>query len=376
MGPDLRIDSAITAALTVAVLPLAMLPALGVVVRRYGRLQAWPLVSAVGLLASASSLAAFTLFPLPADGQLDCTGVGLTDRWQLDPFAQLSQVARAVEHRGLLGALDGWMVRYAILNVLLFVPFGLFLHQITRWRGGAVVLMSAGTSLAIEITQGTGVYGMYPCPYRTLDLSDVLLNTLGGTVGLACSLLLARAAFASPTPLPDLDPPGRARRAIAVLVDVALVASLALATAATVQALLARSATLAAAQDRLGQPLIEVTIDVGAAALATLLPCLLSRDRATPGELLLNVAPAVVGTGERPPVPRLLARWATRWLPWALVPALLPAILLAEALVAWIRTDQRALSSVVSGTTTLSRPALAALRAPRVETALPLRDDA
>ncbi|SEJ66727.1 VanZ family protein [Demequina mangrovi] len=365
MGPDLRIDTAITAVLTVAVLPVAMLPALGVVVRRYGRLHAWPLVCAVALLGSASALAAFTLFPLPEPGTLDCSTAGMTDRWVLDPFAQLTQVVHAVERRGILSALDGWMVRFAVLNVLLFVPFGLFLHQVARWRVGRIAFVSAGTSLAIELTQGTGVFGMYPCPYRTLDLGDVLLNTAGGTLGALASVLLARASFASPVPVPDLDPPTRTRRAVAVLADVVLVAGLTLASAATVQAVIARSATLERAQEVVGAPWIEITIDVLAAAAATLLPMLLTRDRATPGELLLNVAPARLGSADPPPAGRLIARWATRWLPWALVPALLPAILLAEMLVAVARRDGRSLSSVVSGTATLTRPALAAMRARR-----------
>ncbi|WP_062518020.1 VanZ family protein [Demequina gelatinilytica] len=374
MGPDLRIDTAITAVLTVAVLPIAMLPALGVVVRRYGRLQPWPLVSAAGLLAAASSLAAFTLFPLPEPGRLDCTGVGLTDRWELDPFAQLRNVARAISHRGLADAFDGWMVRYAFLNVLLFIPFGLFLHQVTRWRGVRIVGIAAATSAAIELTQGTGVYGMYPCPYRTLDLGDVLLNTIGGAIGLAASVGIARLAFARPRPVPDLEPPSRARRALAVLVDVTLVVGLALATAATAQAIIARSDTLAHAQERIGMPWVEIAIDVTAAAAVTLVPSLIRRDRATLGELLLNVAPATVAGVGHPPARRMLARWATRWLPWALVPSLLPAILLAEALVAVTRKDGRSLSSLVSGTATLTRPALAELRAPRDDAPVPVRE--
>src|SRR5699024_12280953 len=43
-----------------------------------------------------------------------------------------------------------------------------------------------------EITQLTGVYGIYNCPYRIFDVDDLLLNSTGALVGfLLAPILLA-----------------------------------------------------------------------------------------------------------------------------------------------------------------------------------------
>jgi glycopeptide antibiotics resistance protein len=80
-------------------------------------------------------------------------------------------------------------------NVLLFVPFGLSLTlrgwRVPLWR---VTLVSVALSVAIELTQGLAGNG------RSADITDVLMNTLGGMCGWAlgrATLLLLAAAVQS-----------------------------------------------------------------------------------------------------------------------------------------------------------------------------------
>lgn len=40
-----------------------------------------------------------------------------------------------------------------------------------------------GTSLAIELTQLTGIWGYYDCAIRTFDAEDIFNNTLGAVLG-------------------------------------------------------------------------------------------------------------------------------------------------------------------------------------------------
>jgi glycopeptide antibiotics resistance protein len=75
-------------------------------------------------------------------------------------------------------------------NVLLFVPFGMALTlrswRVPVWR---VALVSAAFSVGIELTQGIAGNG------RSADITDVLMNTLGGICGWALGrglLLLLR----------------------------------------------------------------------------------------------------------------------------------------------------------------------------------------
>ncbi|WP_062290676.1 VanZ family protein [Demequina phytophila] len=363
MGPDLHVDTLITAVLVVALLPLAMLPALGATVRRYGRLPAWPLLSAIGLLGAASALAAFTVFPLPRPGQVTCTGEPFVSTWQLTPFASIAPIGDALARSGLIGALTGFAFLQVALNVVLFVPYGFFLHQVTRWRGRVVVLASAGTSLLVEITQGSAVFGLFPCPYRQFDVDDLLLNTAGGAVGLALSRVVARTAFANPAAAADLDAPGVTRRAAALLVDLLLVGTATFLTSAALLAVLTARASIEDARGALENPVTAILLGLASGAAMALLPSLLTRDRTTPGQLLLDLAPVAVDDGARPPAARILARWAVRWATWGIVPSLLPPLLVAELLTVIARRDRRSLSDLVSGTTMVTRTALRAERA-------------
>ena len=68
-------------------------------------------------------------------------------------------------------------------NILLTVPFGIYLRYYFECKWYQVLLFSFLLSLFFEITQLTGLYGIYPRPYRLFDVDDLILNALGGIVG-------------------------------------------------------------------------------------------------------------------------------------------------------------------------------------------------
>ncbi|KOR87647.1 VanZ family protein [Paenibacillus solani] len=70
-----------------------------------------------------------------------------------------------------------------VFNVLLVVPFGMFLRYYVRTSWKTCLAASFGLSLFFEITQVTGIYGFYDYPYRLFDVDDLLMNTLGGMIG-------------------------------------------------------------------------------------------------------------------------------------------------------------------------------------------------
>ena len=79
-----------------------------------------------------------------------------------------------------------------VLNVLLFVPLGYFVRVILH-RGVVVATVAGfGLSLLIEFTQKTGVWHLYSCAYRLFDVDDLIVNTLGATVGSLLSILVVR----------------------------------------------------------------------------------------------------------------------------------------------------------------------------------------
>jgi glycopeptide antibiotics resistance protein len=74
--------------------------------------------------------------------------------------------------------------RSAIGNIVAFAPLGLYLPLLRRdARVWANVLIIASTSIAVEVVQGTLGPG-------SSDIDDVILNTVGGLVGVLCFTLL------------------------------------------------------------------------------------------------------------------------------------------------------------------------------------------
>lgn len=71
----------------------------------------------------------------------------------------------------------------AAFNFILLLPLGVYLRYYFRRKWLSTVLITFGVSLFFEATQRTGIYGIYPCPYRIFDVDDLMLNTAGGAVG-------------------------------------------------------------------------------------------------------------------------------------------------------------------------------------------------
>lgn len=71
----------------------------------------------------------------------------------------------------------------AIFNIFMTIPFGIYLRYYFKFSFKKTVLFSFLLSLFFEITQLTGLYFIYPRPYRLFDIDDLILNTSGGILG-------------------------------------------------------------------------------------------------------------------------------------------------------------------------------------------------
>lgn len=72
-------------------------------------------------------------------------------------------------------------------NVVLFIPFGIYLGYYFKKSIKIVIFSSFLMSLFFEITQLTGLYGLFNRPYRIFDIDDLILNTFGGIIGFLVS---------------------------------------------------------------------------------------------------------------------------------------------------------------------------------------------
>ena len=125
---------------------------------------------------------------------------------------------------------ESWVRDVAILvfNVFLTVPLGFFLRYLFGLDLKKTIFAGFLTSVFYEVTQLTGIFFIYPRPYRIFDVDDLTINTLGAFIGYYCVPLLSRML---PTPFDDkhrLQQGSEAsffQRCIATLIDFCLVLS-------------------------------------------------------------------------------------------------------------------------------------------------------
>ena len=70
-----------------------------------------------------------------------------------------------------------------IFNIFMTIPFGMYLRYYFKCNFKKTLFISFILSLFFELTQLTGLYGLYPYPYRVFDVDDLIMNTLGGIIG-------------------------------------------------------------------------------------------------------------------------------------------------------------------------------------------------
>lgn len=80
-----------------------------------------------------------------------------------------------------------------VFNVVLTVPFGVYLRYYYKRPLWQVALFSFALSLFFELTQLSGLYGIYSRPYRLFDVDDLICNTTGGLIGGLLAPFIARA---------------------------------------------------------------------------------------------------------------------------------------------------------------------------------------
>jgi glycopeptide antibiotics resistance protein len=154
-------------------------------------------VIALVALAHVVVLANVALFPIPVDQGLhgdawtaSSAGGGLN----LVPFATIGPV--------LAGHASSPATRIAVLNLFVLAPAGIYLPALFRllrsWPGLVIVAFVGG--LSVEAAQ-LGISTILGVRYRTIDVDDVILNTIGIVVGwlvARAALILARAGSGSP----------------------------------------------------------------------------------------------------------------------------------------------------------------------------------
>jgi len=204
---------------------LLFVPVAAVQYRRDGRLGPGDLAVLVGGAVYGVALWTYTLLPLPDPGDYRCQHA------QTRVMAFVDDIREAAERAGYTGLgppgalLHNPAFLQLALNVALFVPLGVFVRLILHRGVLVAACLGLGVSLLIELTQLTGVWGLYPCAYRLFDVDDLIANTAGAIIGAFLSYPYAarrrRRLGAGAPSLPTRVTVGR--RLVSTLSDVLLV---------------------------------------------------------------------------------------------------------------------------------------------------------
>jgi Glycopeptide antibiotics resistance protein len=129
----------------------------------------------------AAALFVYTFVPLPTDGAAWCAAHHVGHNFH--PFQFVDDIRRETAGLTLTQTLESFVFLQVFFNIVLFIPFGAFMR---RYFGRSILvstLAGFATSVFIETSQYTGIFGIYPCSIRVGDVDDVITNTAGALLG-------------------------------------------------------------------------------------------------------------------------------------------------------------------------------------------------
>lgn len=131
------------------------------------------------------------ILPLPEVSEVS-SSVGM----ELKPFRFIGDIINNspldIKDPGTyLSALSEPHLYQVLYNLILLLPLGVYLRYYFGKKFISTTLIVFLVSLFFEVTQLTGLYGIYPYAYRLFDVDDLIINTLGGALGYVITPLLS-----------------------------------------------------------------------------------------------------------------------------------------------------------------------------------------
>ena len=103
---------------------------------------------------------------------------------QLVPFQFIKDITATVSFdvtnfKDIINIFSHSTIYVVVFNFILTLPFGVYLKYYFNKKWYQTIIYSFLFSLFFELTQLSGLYGIYPRPYRLFDVDDLIINTLG-----------------------------------------------------------------------------------------------------------------------------------------------------------------------------------------------------
>ena len=150
-----------------------------------------------------------------------------TPKYQLIPFQFINDINSTIHIDNFASFIELFKNRaflQVLFNIAMTIPFGIYLRYYFNAPLIKSVVITFCLSLFFEITQLTGLYGIYPRSYRLFDIDDLMLNTFGGYIGfilepLISSILPSRQKIDEKSYIKGFKI-GIVRRALAFFIDI------------------------------------------------------------------------------------------------------------------------------------------------------------
>lgn len=123
-----------------------------------------------------------TILPLPTRESLDDMRP-VSELIQLIPFANFASIKQETLLRD---------IAVIVFNVVLTIPLGFYLRALFGFNLKKTAVAGLCVALFYEISQLTGLFFIYPRPWRIFDIDDLMINTLGAVVGYVLTPAAAR----------------------------------------------------------------------------------------------------------------------------------------------------------------------------------------
>lgn len=135
--------------------------------RLNSRRRKFTLLCYIGMVASVVGILLVTLMPTSYPN----------DMVQMTPFQSIMETWELATTRAVINSL--------LMNVILFVPFGFFLYLLSR-KEFLTTVAACLMSISIEVLQFILPIG------RVTNIDDVILNTVGGIIGMLLGVLILK----------------------------------------------------------------------------------------------------------------------------------------------------------------------------------------
>ena len=152
---------------------------------KYGSINKFRVLIIYSFILYLITMYFLVILPLPSREEV----ANMTGRTiQLIPFSFIGDIARETNFNILdpstyISTLSHPSVYTMLFNVVMTIPFGMYLRYYYKCSLKKTIILTFFLSLFFEFTQLTGLYGIYPRPYRLCDVDDLITNTLGGIIG-------------------------------------------------------------------------------------------------------------------------------------------------------------------------------------------------